>query len=857
MSQGLSVYFGSMNFKLYSLATLFLLLFTHFSSAQKSIRLINKGKYEKAEQISLQELRALKIEDMGRDMSKPLQPHELTKRLTPYHSLGLIYKVKGDFTTAELNFKKADSVYALFQQAMSAKILSTSWVPTLRYSTVGMDIIQGRQAKRYYTRQSEEARILMRLGELDRAKTTLNQAYRTMLSKYGDKASVGKTMYAGFGEYYSLTGQYDSSKYYYEKYILALRSDPNYFDVTIKNLSDAYYGLAESYIGVGELQTAIVSSKKSYKYATHRFVKVTDGKNYLGKVAAANQLSESYRLLNNYKEALKWNDRAINIFNKRINLISPEKLPVLATRGQIYWALSDTLNANKCFRELMQVFFSYTQNNFSYLSEPERAYFYRNNKHFLNLTEGYYYYLYFQKGYRDEYIAKSLYEIGLNNKGVLLNSASKLLNAIYAKGDPSLIEQYLDIRALKERKVRYLQSGELREATRLENEINQKEKLLRSRLAIGSEKYVSTGEIIRSLPDSTNLVDILKCQVYNVANVRSGRDSVLSITESNESNYLYFIFSKSGMTLIRNEMDGKALEGKYYKGYLNFAKANIQNQEIYDAYFKPWAKHLSFDNLIVSGDGIYNLLNPEILFDGKAYLFDRYTFRSLVSAKDLLKADLNKSSLSDITLVGWPDYSTHLMRYDETPSELPGTQMEINGIKKVIPSSVDQHTYLRKSANEISIKRMASTSILHFATHGFFDLSANKDPMHTSGLVLAISDSSSHQDDGYLTAYEASNLDLKNTFLVVLSACETGQGEFEEGEGVWGLQRAFQVAGVRYVVMSLFKVDDEITSMLMKEFYTNMIQGDEVLAAFRKAQIRVKTRFKKPVEWGAFVVKGI
>lgn len=846
-----------MNFKFYPLAAIFLLLFTHLTSAQKSIRLINKGKYEKAEQLSLQELRAFKAAGSASDSDKPLQPHELARRLTPYHSLGLIYKVKGDFTTAELNFKKADSVYALFDAAMKAKIMETRWIPSLRYSTIGIDIIQGKQDKRYYVRQSEQAKILMMLGELDRAKATLNRAYRGMLGKHGDKASVGKTMYAGFGEYYSLTGQYDSSRYYYEKYILALRSDPNYFDVTIKNLSDAYYGLAESYKGAGNLPTAISASKKSYKYATHRFVKVTDGKNYLGKVAAANQLAELYRLRNDYKKALQWNDRAIGIFNKRINLVSPEKLPILATRGQIYWALSDTLNANKCFRELMQVFFSYTQNNFSYLSEPERAYFYRKNKHFLNLAEGYYHYLYFQKGYHEEYIVKNLYEIGLNNKGVLLNSASKLLNIIYANGDPALMKQYLDIRDLKERKVRYMQSGDLKEANRLENEISQNEKSLRSQLAIGSETYVNTAEIIHALPDSTNLVDILKCQVYNIVKVPFGRDSVLSVSESGESSYLYFIFSKTNMSLIQNDIEAKNLEGRYYKGYLNVARGNIQNQEIYDAYFKPWTEHLSFNKLIVSGDGIYNLLNPEILFDGKSYLIDNYTFRSVVSAKDLLKPAAGKPALNDITLVGWPDYSTHLERYEVTPSELPGTQVEINGIKKVIPASVDQHTYLRRLANEISIKSMPSTSILHFATHGFFDLSAHKDPMHTSGLVLAISDSARHQDDGYLTAYEASNLDLKKTFLVVLSACETGQGEFEEGEGVWGLQRAFQVAGVRYVVMSLFKVDDEITSTLMQEFYANMVLGDEVLTAFRKAQMLVKNRFKRPVEWGAFVVKGI
>ncbi len=79
--------------------------------------------------------------------------------------------------------------------------------------------------------------------------------------------------------------------------------------------------------------------------------------------------------------------------------------------------------------------------------------------------------------------------------------------------------------------------------------------------------------------------------------------------------------------------------------------------------------------------------------------------------------------------------------------------------------------------------------------------------------------------------------------------------EFEDGEGV-GDYSAFQVAGVRYTIMSLFKVNDEVTASLMQQSYSNMIQGDDVLTAFRKAQMNIKSKYSRPVEWGAFVVKG-
>lgn len=826
--------------------------------AQKSIRLINHGKYEKAEAVSREKLTTLKAEYSTHAPGREYFPHEYKDWITPYHALGLIHRVKGDFSLAEKYFAKADSVYALFKTAMDKKETSTSWVPSIRYSVYGIEIMKGKQTKRYFLRRAETARIYMALGELDSAKTTLHHTLNKMTQAYGQKTSMAKTTYAAFGEYYAITNQFDSSRYFYEKYINALYSDPNYFDISIKHLSDAYYGLAQSYLGTGDIETAIKAADKSNHLSRHRFVKRTDGKNYLGKIATANLLAEAYRRDHNYKSALRWNNKAFKLYNSKINLVSPDKLPVLATRGQIFWANADTASANKCFREMVDIFFSYTQNNFSYLSEPERAYFYRHNKHFIDLAKGYYQYLYFQEGYQNNYIASRLYEIHLNNKGVLLNSSSKLLNEIYARGDSALINQYLDIRKLRESKTRLIQSGDMKKVASLDRDITQKERALRNQLSIESEKFVFTNEIISSIPDSTNLIDVLKCKTYERIKTEGNGKDGFEIREAADSRYLYFVFDgKSGMKLLQNDITAKQLETRYYKAYLNFAKNDIQSPEVFKGYFEPLKGSLSYRKLILSGDGIYNLVNPEILFDGKEYLINQYQFLSVVSAKDLLKQSKQKPRVTDITLIGYPDYSTHLEMYKESPVDLPGTAVEIQGIEKTIPTNIPRHVYIRRNANEVTVKEIPSTSVLHFATHGFFETATLKDPMHTSGLVLALSDSlDRNREDGFLTAFEASNLDLKKTFLVVLSACETGQGEFEDGEGVWGLQRAFQVAGVRYTIMSLFKVNDEVTASLMQQFYSNMILGDEVLTAFRKAQMNIKAKYSRPVEWGAFVVKG-
>jgi tetratricopeptide (TPR) repeat protein len=830
---------------------LFFTLFYHHTSAQKTLRLINRGKYEKAEVLSNKLLEEFKAYDRVTAKSD-YTLRKIAKKISAYHALGLLHRLKGDLAAAELNYKKADSAYLVLKSELTRKGSADFLDGIIKNTSIG-EKLKSRHDRRHYARRNDVASINIRLGELATAKSILDSTFRAMKIAYGEKASMARTSYATYGEYFMEQGMYDSSRFYYEKLVLSLRSDPNYYDLSLKKISDAYSGLAQAHLGMKNTEQAIEIAKKAHKFAHHRFVKATDGKNYPGKISTANLLAEAYRVNGNYDQAIKWNNKAFNLFNSRIRLVTPEKLPVLATRGQIFWTQQDTASANACFREMMEIFFNYTQNNFSYLSETERAYFFRKNKYFLEMAKGYYHYLYFNKNYQQEYILKRLYEIHLNNKGVLLSSSSKLLNVIYSKGDPSLIDQYQQIKNLKERKNKSLETGNTDLVLSLENDITQKEKNLRNILAIDVEKYVKTEDVLKTLPDSTHLVDIMKCRVFDVAT--TGGKNVL--TETDENSYLYFILSKGREPLlIRNNLTAKELETRYYHAYLNVSRNDLRDERVHKAYFEPLQKYLAFKNLIISPDGIYNLVNPEIIYDGKKFLINDYNFQSVVSAKDLQRKDSGKAVLKDITLIGWPDYSTHLTRYEKRPVELPGTAREISEIKKVLDQSMMHNTYLREQANELVVKDLPSSSILHFATHGFFQTAEAKDPMYTSGLVLAITDSIQNNEDGFLTAYEASNLDLKNTFLVVLSACETGQGAFEEGEGVWGLQRAFQVAGVRYIIMSLFKVDDDVTSLLMQQFYKNMVRGDHVLLAFRKAQMSVKANYPKPVEWGAFVIKG-
>ena len=113
-------------------------------------------------------------------------------------------------------------------------------------------------------------------------------------------------------------------------------------------------------------------------------------------------------------------------------------------------------------------------------------------------------------------------------------------------------------------------------------------------------------------------------------------------------------------------------------------------------------------------------------------------------------------------------------------------------------------------------------------------------------------------DDGILTALEAAGLDLHGTKLVVLSACETGIGEVQNGEGVYGLRRALVLAGAESELMSLWKVDDEATRDLMIEFYKQLMSGKSRATALREVQLKLlrMERYEHPFFWAAFILSG-
>jgi CHAT domain-containing protein len=313
--------------------------------------------------------------------------------------------------------------------------------------------------------------------------------------------------------------------------------------------------------------------------------------------------------------------------------------------------------------------------------------------------------------------------------------------------------------------------------------------------------------------------------------------------------------------------------------------------------------------LFLALDGDLTRLPFEVLpIENSQYVIDRYQISYLSTGRDILHFNATSNYQPAVSLVvADPEFdlgsddptsdaqngemrgrqSRDLDRSMWHFKRLPGTLVE----GKQIAAKLGVQPLLQQDVLEASLKACRAPRILHIATHGFFlpnqqhdpneelpvpqagsigtsverieALRQLENPLLRSGLALAGANTWLRQgrlpetaEDGILTAEDVSGLDLLGTELVVLSACETGLGEVLVGEGVFGLRRAFVLAGAKTLVMSLWKVPDTPTQELMVDFYERILNGQSRAEALREAQLALKQRYPHPWYWGAFICQG-
>lgn len=537
----------------------------------------------------------------------------------------------------------------------------------------------------------------------------------------------------------------------------------------------------------------------------------------------------------------------------------------------------------------------YIRHNFSYLTNAEREKWWDEKSH---LVVSFPYYAYMD---HDSLSCALAYNAALLSNGILLNANIEFDNLIKQEANHELLSKYNEVKSLRitlDKAYQTPLNKRIFSIDSLEQVIYQSEKeLLKQSKALGD----FTKNMALSWKDIQN-----QLSPNDIAIEFSGFSA-----DSLGVQYIALLLRKDWKCprIIRlfeqKELDEIDKNEYYTSGHL------------YQLIWKPIEKELKgIDNIYFTPIGNLHQIAIEYLplTDG-TNIANKYNLYRLSSTRELTKKGGSKYAVSNAVLYGGLEYEIgqtdwaqikkmndnlgNLQAFRDIPSldslnirnglnYLEGTEIEIENIQQELHKlNIPITTFTSINGTEGSFKRLSGqkTNLLHIATHGFYqsekgnkanqsfasvsdlentqlsqeDISLSRSGLFFSGAASVLKGESipKNLDDGILTAKELSRLNLQGLELVVLSACQTGLGDITN-EGVFGLQRGFKKAGAQTIIMSLWKVNDEATQVLMTEFYKNLVSGKNKRQSFLDAQEYLRTfnnsKFDKPEYWAAFIM---
>jgi CHAT domain-containing protein/Flp pilus assembly protein TadD len=780
--------------------------------------------------------------------------------VTPLNQLGSLYLIKGDYTEAERLIKKANEIATKVYGDKSIKTAESYGLLAKYYSMIGDYERAEEYSKQTINIQKEVlgnnhvelAKSLtdMALIEFNQdaknvleSEKLLNQAKRIMASNFDTRHPLYADILKTQGEIAVQTGRYTEG--------FGLLNEAN--GIYLEKLENRNLNSANIYSLLGDVYTRL-----------KRFAEAKD----------------------NYTKAEA-------IFKKMLSKEHPDYIKTESKLGQLYFINKSYKEANEILKRTTSAYLDFIKTYFPALSEREKAKYWNKIQGDFEFFNS----LAVKQAQDEPELLEKMYNFRLATKAILLSTSQKVRQRILNSTDEALKEKYkLWVQKKEELNAVLAMSDEqISEAQistlAIKGEINELEKALSESSDIFADNVESQNytweEVQKLLQKDEAAVEIIRYRQFENGFTDKIRYAALVVTPSTKR--------APKLVLIEN---GNELEDRYLAYYRNVTKNERDDKYSYDKYWKPIEKELGLGitRVFLSPDGVYNQINIEsLLITEEQYVIDKMNVRTVSNTKDLIvarakvekkkkrKKNNQETEQRTAMLFGDPQFyaSVHKEDVKNPISDLPGTAIEINEISQLFQNrNWKVKIFNRTLAGESTIKSLDSKqtpTVIHIATHGFFDekkatdsLGINidkeilNDPLRNSGVLargagdlLSKEVSLYDSQEGILTAYEAMSLNLDNTELVVLSACETGLGKVTAGEGVYGLQRAFLVAGADAIIMSLFKVDDEVTQKLMIKFYQKYLQTGDKRKAFNEAQKEIKEEYKSPKYWGAFNMIGV
>ncbi len=479
------------------------------------------------------------------------------------------------------------------------------------------------------------------------------------------------------------------------------------------------------------------------------------------------------------------------------------------------------------------------------------------------------------------------YNMALIQKGLLL-STTKDINKILSNAPDSIQRK---IKLYKE----FKPDNSLPE-THFERELRKEIMLYVSNHPIFLNQLNYTWRDVKnSLKEGEAAIEFINLFGFTPDDIDKTNPGIGALIITKDSQFPIFVKSAYNAmidSIYKDDEYGNISSDEIYRGEAKF--------NMYNAIWRPLLPHLhGISTIYYAPTGVLQNINLDwIGEDESKFLAEKYILYRLSSTRELCISRPYKS-LDKVILCGDITYSINVPVPNEKPisklrsttrsgfSPLKGTATEIDSIcLEFMKYDYNTLTFKKISATEESTRELSGKSpkILHIATHGFYysEETARKEYEHGGGFIafqslnpelyrsgLALTGAQDcwnikdfdkyikldQTKDGILLSAEISHLDLSNTDLVVLSACETALGNVTS-EGVYGLQRAFKLAGVNSIIMSLWKVDDVATQILMTAFYKNLLKGKSKRESLLEAQKRVRetSGFEEPYYWAAFIL---
>jgi CHAT domain-containing protein len=810
-----------------------------------------------------------------------------------FHNIALIQELKGNFETAKSYYNSCLEIYKAIKDKKGQS--------NCLHNLAKIYMYQGEYAKAY---ELNTKSLELRLEINDKpgiAASNLNLAL--IFSNLGDKTNSEQHNQQAIHYYQEIKDK--SGIFSAIANMARLLDDKNDFEKKIdyynkalkfreffgdkKRIAEITGNIGSVYISNKKFDSAMVYLQRSLNLFSEINEKTRLPIIY-NHIASVHYEKMEYELaIENLKKSLEYSTK-LNLDNSIS--ISYKKMYLCYSKSKNIKEAESSLNALILRRKKNLL------NNFFALSENEKNIYLKT----MELDFGYYFDFTFHNHINHDYLKDTCYNLALQNKGLTLKSTTAIKNAILGSGDSTLVHEF-EAWQNNQSKLSKLKNTD----SSYRNLLNQSQKMERAligktTLLIDFEKTIDlTWKDVRSkLKTKEAAIEFIRFK----SEIDSTKPTFYcALIVKNDSKHPEFVelCYENDLKNILGDLPGNNLE--FVEKVYSLNKQNVN--ALYSKIWAPMEQHLlGIKNIYYSPVGFLHKISFAALRNTNGtYLCQKYKLFQLGSTGKLAMSNNTVFEQNDhLTFFGGVQYNS-----DKTKQEvwryLPGTKTEIEQSKSIaLKQKHKVNFYIGEEASEDNLKKnISDANILHISTHGFFfpdpaelksesqknieiekntvfrgqdGLNANDgnisnyaqwsflqnpDALRRSGLVFAFGndiwqrDAFEQGEDGVLTAYEVVNMNLIKTKLVVLSACETGLGDIKGDEGVFGLQRAFKMAGAEYIMMSLWQVPDKETAEFMQLFYRNLFKEKKIPVAFHKTQLQMQKKYD-PYYWAAFVL---